>query len=57
MGVRDIYYMMKPEGLGRDRFEKICRELKLSSVRMRNPSRTTDSRGVSRFDNLLEGCL
>lgn len=55
MGVRDIYYMMKPEGIGRDRFEKICRELKLSSVRMRNPSRTTDSRGVSRFDNLLEG--
>ena len=55
MGVRDIYYMMRPEGIGRDRFEAVCRELGLSSTRAKNPCKTTDSSGVSRFPNLLEG--
>ena len=55
MGVRDIYYMMRPEGIGRDRFEHYCQELGLSSVRTANPCRTTDSSGVIRFPNLLEG--
>ena len=55
MGVRDIYYMMRPEGIGRDRFELHCRELGLSSFRTVNPCRTTDSSGVIRFPNLLEG--
>lgn len=55
MGVRDIYYMMRPEGIGRDRFEHYCHELGLSSVRTSNPCRTTDSSGVTRFPNLLEG--
>ena len=54
MGVRDIYYMMRPEGIGRDRFEQYCRELHLSSARMVNPCRTTDSSGVVRFPNLLQ---
>ena len=54
MGVRDIYYMMRPEGIGRDRFEHYCQELGLSSVRTVNPCRTTDSSGVIRFPNLLE---
>ena len=54
MGVRDIYYMMRPEGIGRDRFEHYCHELGFSSVRMVNPCRTTDSSGVIRFPNLLE---
>ena len=49
MGVRDIYYMMRPEGIGRDRFEEYCRELHLSSARAVNPCRTTDSSGVIRF--------
>ena len=55
MGVRDIYYMMRPEGIGRDRFERHCHELGFSSVRKVNPCRTTDSSGVTRFPNLLEG--
>ena len=54
MGVRDIYHMMRPEGIGRDRFERYCHELGLSSVRTVNPCRTTDSSGVIRFPNLLE---
>ncbi|MCR4964982.1 MAG: IS3 family transposase [Bacteroidales bacterium] len=54
MGCRDIYYMMRPEGIGRDRFEAVCRELGLASSRARSPFRTTDSRGVTRFENLLE---
>ena len=55
MGVRDIYHMMLPEGIGRDRFEEYCRELHLLSTRTANPCRTTDSSGVVRFPNLLQG--
>lgn len=55
MGIRDIYYMLNPEGIGRDRFEAVCRELGLSSVRMKSQCRTTDSSGVIRFENLLDG--
>ena len=57
MGVRDIYYMMRPEGIGRDRFEEYCRELHLSSARAVNPCRTTDSSGVIRFPNLLQSLI
>ena len=57
MGVRDIYYMMRPEGIGRDRFEEYCRELHLSSARIVNPCRTTDSSGVVRFPNLLQSLI
>lgn len=55
MGSRDMYLMLKPCELGRDRFEAFCRENGLLQVRYRNASRTTDSRGVTRFDNLLIG--
>ena len=54
MGVRDIYYKMQPEGIGRDRFEDVCRETCLMACRRVNPCRTTDSTGVVRFPNLLE---
>lgn len=57
MGIRDIYFKMKPAGVGRDRFEQICRELDLLVPRPRNYARTTDSSGVIRFDNLIEGLV
>lgn len=54
MGVRDMYYKILPSYIGRDSFEKFCRENNLMSKRIKNHRRTTDSRGVIRFDNHLE---
>ncbi len=53
MGVRDMYYKLQPQTMGRDRFEEFCREEGLMVDRIRNWSRTTDSTGVIRFDNLF----
>jgi transposase InsO family protein len=52
IGVRTMYHMIRPEGIGRDKFELLCKELGFSSNRIRNYRITTDSRGVTRFDNL-----
>jgi transposase InsO family protein len=41
--------------MGRDKFELLCVQFGLVSERRRSPLRTTDSRGVVRFPNLLEG--
>lgn len=51
MNLRDIYYKMRPEGLGRDRFEQLGKLLGLGVERKKNGRRTTDSSGVKRFDN------
>lgn len=52
MGCRDLYHMIKPEGMGRDLFEEFCREEGFMSKKSKNYRRTTDSRGITRFDNL-----
>jgi putative transposase len=55
MSAREIYKFVQPESMGRDKFEAFCFE---SGFRVKYPvnfCRTTDSRGVTRFDNLLEG--
>lgn len=52
IGVRSMYYMIRPDGIGRDKFELLCKELGITSRRIRNYRITTDSRGVTRFDNL-----
>lgn len=58
MGVRDMYFKLRPQTMGRDRFEEFCREEGLMVERVRNWRRTTDSTGVVRFDNLLANmCL
>ena len=54
MGVRDIYYKLCPENMGRDAFEALCKRYDLMSKRDRNYRRTTDSTGVVRFNNLME---
>lgn len=54
MGVRDLYFKIRPGGMGRDAFEAFCREKSLMSRKVRNFRKTTDSSGVIRFDNLLE---
>ncbi len=54
MGCRDMYYKLQVEHMGRDAFERFCKEEGLVVERFRNWRRTTDSSGVVRFDNLLE---
>ena len=53
MGVRDMYFKLRPQTMGRDRFEEFCRAEGLTVERVKNWRRTTDSTGVVRFDNLL----
>ncbi len=55
MCCRDMYYKISPEFIGRDAFERFCKNYGLMSVVTRNYSRTTDSRGVIRFENLIKG--
>lgn len=53
MGCRDLYYKLGVAHMGRDVFERFCKEEGLMVERFRNWRRTTDSSGVVRFDNLL----
>lgn len=55
MSARVMYGMIMPARLGRDRFEEFCYSHGLKIERKRAYHRTTDSRGVTRFDNLLAG--
>ena len=58
MGARDMYFKLRPQTMGRDRFEIFCREEGLMVEKVKNWRRTTDSTGVVRFDNLLANmCL
>ena len=54
MGIRDLYYKLRPQSMGRDRFEAFCKKEGLMTERVKNWRRTTDSTGVVRFDNLLK---
>jgi putative transposase len=55
MSSRNIYRMMKPVHMGRDRFEAFCFENGLKVAVKRAFHRTTNSLGVTRFTNLLIG--
>ena len=50
-----MYYLLRPGFMGRDAFGKFCRGYGFVSARPVNYSRTTDSQGVIRFDNLTIG--
>ncbi len=54
MGIRDMYYKLRPQTMGRDRFEEFCLLEGLTVERAKNWRKTTDSSGVVRFDNLLK---
>ena len=54
MGIRDIYFKMRPYCVGRDKFEELCRLAGLMIKRKKRFIHTTDSSGVIRFDNLIE---
>jgi putative transposase len=53
MGLRKIHGMLKGCGIGRDQFESHFYSLGYGVGRKNNYRKTTDSRGVTRFDNLL----
>jgi transposase InsO family protein len=53
MGLRDMYYKLSPQGIGRDKFEALCKQSGLCVEQKPNYRKTTDSYGVIRFDNLL----
>lgn len=55
MGARDMYYKLKPNFIGRDAFERFCRKHGLLSKRPINYRKTTNSQGVTRFENLTIG--
>jgi putative transposase len=55
LSCRAMYAKLQPQVIGRDRFEQLCRSNGFSIARKVNLCRTTDSTGVVRFDNLLEG--
>lgn len=57
MGCRDMYFKLRPEYLGRDLFEQFCKRHGLASKRIRNFTRTTDSRNVVKFDNLTKNLV
>ena len=54
MGLREMYFKIRPAGIGRDAFELLCRDEGLCVIRLRNCRRTTDSSGVKRFPNLIK---
>lgn len=55
MGCRDMYELLKPLPLGRDRFEEFCFLHNLRVKKRVIYPKTTNSKGVHRFENLIKG--
>ena len=55
MAARVMYQLIKPQTIGRDRFEVFCFEHGYKLDIKRNFHRTTNSLGVTRFENLKDG--
>lgn len=55
MGMREMYFMIAPVGLGRDIFERLCNRKGLNARIYKNEYKTTDSTGTRFFPNLIEG--
>jgi putative transposase len=53
LSCRAMYYKLRPERMGRDAFEELCKELGFLVDKRHHGPRTTNSSGVVRFDNLL----
>jgi putative transposase len=54
MSVRDIYFKLNTQSMGRDKFELFCFEQGYRVKKHKNFRVTTDSRGVTRFPNLIK---
>jgi transposase InsO family protein len=55
MSAREIYFKLRPPSMGRDKFERLCFEQGYRVKKIKNYRITTDSRGVTRFPNLIKG--
>jgi putative transposase len=55
VAARQLYWIIKPEGIGRDRFERLCFSHGYKLPKTKSFTRTTDSNGVVRFANLIVG--
>lgn len=55
MGIREMYFKISPQSLGRDRFESLCIAHGFQMKKPKNYRKTTDSQGVTWFPNYLEG--
>ena len=53
VAARQLYWILKPEGIGRDRFEKLCFANGYKLAKSKSFATTTDSTGVVRFPNLV----
>jgi transposase InsO family protein len=54
MSSRVMYSMIQPEGIGRDRFIEWCNQEGFKLEQKRSPYRTTNSLGVTRFENKIK---
>lgn len=54
MGALSLYLLIRPQHIGRDRFLRWYQEMGLTLYQRKNYQRTTDSMGVTRFENLLK---
>lgn len=54
MGIRDLYFKIKPEFMGRDKFEEYCKNAGFMIEKKKTHCVTTDSSGVIRFPNLIK---
>jgi transposase InsO family protein len=57
LSLRAMYYKILPQSIGRDKFEALCRDWGYGISRSINYQRTTNSNGVIRFENHLEGLM
>lgn len=55
MSAREMYRIVQPQKMGRDRFERFCFEEGFKVERTRAFHKTTNSLGVTRFPNRIEG--
>lgn len=53
MSSKIMYGMIKPEGIGRDKFISLCNDQGFKLEQKRNPIRTTNSYGVTKFTNKI----
>lgn len=54
MSARDIYVKLQPHCMGRDQFERFCMDSGYRIKRLKNFRITTNSLGVTRFQNMIK---
>lgn len=55
VAARQLYEILQPENIGRDKFEALCFKYGFKLPRKKAYTKTTDSTGVIRFPNLVAG--